>query len=182
MQTATGWLKISDLGDIVRVSNITPAEAVILRAQFGIRIEGESRPLSPITHLHIADDEIARTQHEEYQRLNRKYGADVMKATFPGENPNIPLKFADVGFEQTEETEPKKGKAPEILPLEKLPVGDNGADLVTGAEEAQAKLEAENMQLRLQLLEQKAASASAETIKAPIPPVVPPVASEDDED
>jgi len=176
MQTATAWLKLNELGDNVQKKNITPSEALLLRAKFGYLIEGETAPLNPLTHLALTED-VERGNAEEYGRLCHKYGAPVVKELFPGVNPKMPVTFEEVGFEESEEPEPKKGVPNTFVDLKKLP-RDNGADLVTGTERRLADLEQENMKLRLAKLE------SENSAKPTAPVVVPPVtgAGPDSED
>lgn len=119
MQTATVWLELNDLHDVVKKEHVTPAQAVMLRSQFGVKVEGESQPISPLVHVHI-NGEVARTASEEYSRLCKIYSPKVVKDSFPGDNPRIPMTFAEVGISETEDKSPKKGKEHDRVPLEKL--------------------------------------------------------------
>lgn len=171
MQLAHAWLKVNELGDLSRVQNITPAQAILLRAHFGVRIEGEARPVNPLEHLHITG-ETDRSSSEEYARLTRIYGAAVMKEAFPGEAPEMPKTFEAAGFEETEEKEPKKGKEQVTPELAKIPRGDNGADLATdAADKRNAELELEVLKLKVQLLQAQGGNQASPV--PPPPPLVP---------
>ena len=120
MEVAHGWVEVNSLHDNVRVKHITPAEAIVMRSQFGVKIDGEAKPTNPLTHLDVHPDKLVRSKDQEFSRLVRKFGSKLISKVFPGENPNIPLTFKEAGFEATEESEPKAGKLPEIIPLASL--------------------------------------------------------------
>jgi len=120
MQIGHAWVEINDLHDNVQLRNITPAEALVIRKQFGIKVPGQAKPTSPITHLDVRIAGIARTKDDEFTRLVKKYGDRLIGTVFPGENPNIPLTFKEAGVEATEESAPKAGKPTEVVELAKL--------------------------------------------------------------
>lgn len=137
MQTAHAWVEINDLHDNVQFKHITPAEALVARKQFGVKIAGQARPSNPITHLDIHTKEVERSKDQEYTRLVKKYGEKKIAEVFPGENPNIPLTFKDAGFEVAKEGEshqdangnnksktggPQDGGATVVQPLTQLPI------------------------------------------------------------
>ena len=129
MQTAHAWVKINELGDNAQIKHITPAEALVIRRQFGIKLQGQSKPTNPITHL---DEQkgVDRDTAAEYNRLVKKYGEKLITTVFPGDAPNIPSTFSAAGFEVAEEGEevgekpkaggPEAGKGTEVVPLTKL--------------------------------------------------------------
>lgn len=122
MELASVWLQINDLGSDIHLKRVSPAEALIQRAQFGVIVEGQSVPDSPFKHIDI-NEKVSRTKNEDYQRLVAKFGKKVVEKSFPGENPNIPLTFKDAGVTAiNEEPQPKMGKPFHIYtPLDKLP-------------------------------------------------------------
>ena len=120
MQVGHAWVEINDLHDNVQLRNITPAEILVVRKQFGIKVPGQAKPTSPVTHLDIAVTSIARSKDDEFTRLVKKYGDKLISTVFPGENPNIPLTFKEAGVEATEESAPKAGKPTEVIELAKL--------------------------------------------------------------
>jgi len=120
MQTAHAWVDINDLHDNIQLKHITPAEALVIRKQFGVKVPGQAKPTSPITHLEILVKDIDRSKDSEFTRLVKKYGDKLISAVFPGENPNIPLTFKEAGVEATEESAPKAGKSTEVVELAKL--------------------------------------------------------------
>lgn len=152
MQLATIWLEMDELKNNLRLTNITPAQAQVLRRQFGKKVPGQAKPTNPITHLKITGQN-KRTASNEYSRLVLRYGEKLVTDMFPGENPNCPLTFKDAGFKETEQPEPEYGTKHEILPLAKLPVGDSGEDIeqeniseaekITPVEEEEVKEEVE---------------------------------------
>lgn len=122
MQTAHAWVKINELNDNVQFKHITPAEALIARKQFGVKTAGQAKPISPITHLDVHTKEVERTKDQEYTRLVKKYGSKMIETVFPGENPNIPMKFSDIEgiSEQVKGKAPESGEAMEVVPLSSM--------------------------------------------------------------
>lgn len=120
IQRANIWFKVNELGDNIQKKNVSPGECLIIRKQFGIKVKGSSKPLSPITHLDIIGESDGNVE-DEYSRLGRVYGSKVVEGVFPGENPNIPLTFVSVGLDETKDKEPEKGVEPVIVPLAQLP-------------------------------------------------------------
>lgn len=121
MELANVWIKVNDVGSQVQKKRISPAEAIVLRYQFGVRVEGQAKPMSPFDHLHITES-VDRSENDDFQRLHGAYGKVLMDKVFPGENPKIPLTFKEAGFEQTDEKEPKPGKHfHQYIDLAKLP-------------------------------------------------------------
>lgn len=114
-------MEINDLHDNVQLKHITPAEALVIRKQFGIKVPGQAKPSSPITHLDIHVKGTDRSKDAEFTRLVKKYGDKLITTVFPGENPNIPDTFKEAGIEATEEGAPKAGKPTEVIELAKLP-------------------------------------------------------------
>lgn len=121
MERANVWVEINDLHDTVHIKNVTPAQAVILRSQFGVTVEGQPMPISPIVHLH-KQEPVHRTASEEYARLRRIFPPKIVQDAFPGQNPNIPMTFAEIGLSETEEKAPKAGKEHDRVPLEKMAI------------------------------------------------------------
>ena len=129
MQTAHAWVKINELGDNAQIKHITPAEALVIRKQFGVKLQGQSKPTNPITHLDEQKD-VDRSVDTEYNRLVKKYGDKLISTVFPGEAPQLPSTFSAAGFEVAEEGEevgekpkaggPEAGKGTEVIPLTKL--------------------------------------------------------------
>ena len=191
MEKGVAWVIINDLKDTVRVVDITPAEAIILRKQFGVLVEGETVPLSPVKHLDIQGT-VAREANEEFQRLTRKYGKKMMSEVFPGEAPNIPTTFKAVGLEDTVDgtgKEPKKGKELVVVPLADIKRED-GSDLepatarLAGASRVeQTALIAlvEKLQSQVDALTKSQASAEV-TNKTPAGPTTPPAGAGEDDD
>lgn len=139
MQIANAWIKINELGSNCQVKNITPAEAQVLRHQFGVSVPGQPLPTSPFTHLDVIG-EIERSAEQEYTRLAHKFGSDLIKQLFSGANPSFPDTFKASGIIPTDEkgehkalpTQPAKGKEMTVVPLAKLPK-DDGSDLEPAA-------------------------------------------------
>lgn len=157
MELADVWIKINDNGSQVKKSRISPAEAIVLRSQFGVRVEGQAKPLSPFDHLHI-NDSTERSADSDFQRLTNQYGKVMMDKVFPGENPNIPMTFETAGFEETNDLEPKAGKAfHKYEDLNKLPkeeVTDEQSVKEVAEREAQSKLLVEQQKAINQMGEQ----------------------------
>ncbi len=151
MQTAHAWVEINELHDNVQLKHITPAEALVIRKQFGIKVAGQAKPTSPITHLDISLAGVERTKEQEFTRLCKKYGNKYIEGVFPGENPNIPLTFKEAGFEATKESAPQVGEAQVVVALEKLSkeeVTDKESVKEVEARLAQAKMiEAQNAKI-----------------------------------
>lgn len=124
MQTANAWVETNDLHDNVNMRELTPAEALIVRKQFGIKVAGQSKPTNPITHMKINSTDINRSKDDEFTRLTRKYGEKLVTQVFPGENPNIPMTFKEIGFEESDVATPPAGKPMEVVPLSKLSRAD----------------------------------------------------------
>lgn len=129
MQVANVWLQLNELGSNVQLKRITPAEALIVRKLHGVKVEGQTKPTNPLSHIDILKEDVKRDNEAEYSRLAKKFGNKVVETAFPGENPKLPQTFAEAGFENTDEAAPKEGKAMEVASLATLPKGDKGNDL-----------------------------------------------------
>jgi hypothetical protein len=105
MELATLTLKLNHNGTDVRKTDITPAEAQVLRRMFeplcgtnpicDLKVTGKA-----LTSEHTGQGEDAevesrdRTPEEEIMRLRGMYDSRLIEKMFPGENPNLPETFA----------------------------------------------------------------------------------------
>jgi hypothetical protein len=129
MIVANAWLEIADTKSNVRIANLTPAEALILRKEFGAKVPGTNKVTNPFHNIEVAKEEIKRTDQQEIDRLSRKYGNKKVADAFPGENPTLPKDFSQ--FADVPKGEPAKAELHEIPPLTSL--HDDGADLEPNA-------------------------------------------------
>jgi len=153
MQLANIWLEVNDLHSNANLKNVTPAECLIYRNQFGRKISGQATPTNPITHLALLPD-VTRSNDEERTRLCRRFGDEQVAKAFPGDAPQFPLTFKEAGFEVTKDAAPASGKKHEILPLASVGKGDDGSN---DAAEV-AALKAELAALKAQVNEKPATS------------------------
>ena len=94
MRTASCRCKI-DVGHCVPLTNVTPAEALLLSAEFQKNAKG--KPLYDV----VEGASVTRTVGEEVARLTNKYGPFKVKALFSGAIPTLPSTFdeaIDVGM------------------------------------------------------------------------------------
>lgn len=163
MQTANAWVEINDLHDNVQIKNITPAEALVTRKLFGVKIAGQAKPMNPITHLDINSKEVTRTKEQEYARLVKKYGDKKISEIFPGENPNIPDTFKEVNLD-IKGKEPEKGDETQVTELAKLSPEET-TDEESVAELLASKLRAKALEDRMTALTEQV----AQLLKAQLP-------------
>lgn len=115
MQLGNCWIVLNKDGTNVFRRNVTPAEAQLLRNQFEAFCGG-----NPVTLLEILDGEAGvivkrdeenpsdlskakirkRSNADEIRRLRGKYTDGIIKALFPGLNPELPATFEEAGFEE----------------------------------------------------------------------------------
>lgn len=176
MELADVWVQINTEGSNVQLKRITPAQAIVIRSQFGVKVEGDSKPLSPITHMDI-NAKAERTKSQEYDRLTKHYGSALIKGVFPGESPNMPLTFSEAGVEATEdEKAPKKGPEQVVLPLAELDPKEVQDE--ESVKDAEARLAQEKRVTDLQLLVKQQGDQIAQLLghltkqATPIAPVV----------
>lgn len=87
MLVARIFLKRQKDGSGIFRDDVTPAEAVILAA--------DGRPLvnmCPITDVTVTGT-VKRSRVHELQRLQMRFGANKVRAAFPGANPEFPATF-----------------------------------------------------------------------------------------
>ena len=162
MELATVWVKINELGSNIRLLNVTPAEVTIVNDQFGLRTADDPTPISAITHLEITG-KTNRGTRAEFARLAKKYGGKQAKDAFPGNTPQIPLTFAQVGVkETTEELQPKAGQPTQVIELAKLPKEDT-TDAESVAEIEQRKAQSAAMEEQGKQIAALAATVTALT-------------------
>lgn len=124
MQIANIWLEISDLKSNVQLRNITPAEAVMVKGQFAVKVPGTNQTSDPFHHVEILKTEVQRDVNTEIDRLCKKYGNAAFEKAFPGASPKLPGTFAEIGIKDTDEKQPKAGKPMEIPHLTPNKPGD----------------------------------------------------------
>lgn len=103
MELAQATVQLDQWNNIV-INGITPAEAALLRQEH-TRLAGKD-PVSDVVILGkalsldvngvpLADK---RSDHEELQRLQAKFGKEKVEKAFPGVSPKLPENFSDVGY------------------------------------------------------------------------------------
>jgi hypothetical protein len=88
MQIGTCWLKFDKAGSNVQLSDVTPAQAVVLRAIHSGNLGGAD----PVSGIQIVGD-VVRTSVEEKERLSYRYGNKTVEALFPGVSAVLPTTF-----------------------------------------------------------------------------------------
>ena len=83
MQVANVWLQLNELGSNVQLKRITPAEALIVRKLHGVKVEGQTKPTNPLSHIDILKEDVKRDNEAEYSRLAKKFGNKVVETAFP---------------------------------------------------------------------------------------------------
>lgn len=188
MQFGNGWLKLDELGSNVRVKNLTPAEAVLLRKQFGIKVPGQSRPTMPLTHLKVHAEPYPGAS-TEYDRLVKKYGTKAVEASFPGDSPQLPETFESImdkgesGKPVVLPEEPAKGEPQIVVALQKIP-RDDGSDLepATASKQTSQAADIAKLQAQVEMLTRLLADKTTESQSAVVTNGDKPAAPVEEED
>ena len=108
MQKATGVVRVGgSLLHTVTKTGITPGELVILKHLHGP---------DAVTQLEL-DRADFTDSYDEWGRLEKRYGATVMRELFPGPVREVPSQFSDVGIKINMETR-RTRKAREMAEIE----------------------------------------------------------------
>jgi len=82
-------LKTDQFGSNVQLKDVTPAEALLLVAEFNRAAGGD--PIVELTN----ERSVVRTDDTEIMRLKQKYAAVKVNSLFPGSSPALPKNFAE---------------------------------------------------------------------------------------
>lgn len=107
-------MRFNSAGSTLNMSGVTPPEFAILRhnhqANAGghivvndnkvpFTITGEKRVVAKRDASGAATEWAPLPVQVELARLRKRYGKKVVASLFPGENPNLPTKFSEVGLD-----------------------------------------------------------------------------------
>lgn len=103
MELANGRLRLNKLGSDVPVTNITPAEALVLHIVHQGN-NGGSTFGEDFDKITVVSD-VKRSDNDEVRRLSAKYaqcvnkkGDKIVKLIWPGVSPKLPQKFAELDW------------------------------------------------------------------------------------
>ncbi|MEI6482971.1 MAG: hypothetical protein WCO62_06105 [Betaproteobacteria bacterium] len=103
MELANGRLRLNKLGSDVPVSNITPAEALILhivhQGNNGGSTFGEDfEKITVVSNDKRSDNDEVRRLSAKYAQCVNKKGDKLVKLIWPGIAPKLPQKFAELDW------------------------------------------------------------------------------------
>ena len=73
MELAHAWVLVNDVGSNIQMKYITPAQAVIIRKQFGVKVEGDAKPVTPFQHLDVLKESALNGEGKSRSQIGRAH-------------------------------------------------------------------------------------------------------------